>query len=163
MKMGAGIGGDFWTQLSPRTLDHRFAGSATEKIFANYLKKPIAFMPNGCIVGTVASANAQTAPRDQGLEKIMTTVFYTAIRPANGQSVASIIRTAQTIGYTMVKFNGWTDDDLGPSGMPGPRRAEAKVNLDLLNEIQDACEEVDGDFPHIVSTSGPHPVEYIVG
>lgn len=97
-----------------------------------------------------------TAPREQGLEIKMTTILYSAIRPATGQTVADVIRRARDMGYTLTIFNGWTDDDIGPSGMPGPRRAEVNSNGSILREIQDACEVViDGasDFPHIIQTA----------
>jgi hypothetical protein len=86
----------------------------------------------------------------------MTPVFYSAIRPAIGQTVPDVVRRARDMGYTMMIFNGWTDDDIGPSGAPGPRRAEVKFNGTILREIQDACEvSINGssDFPHIIQTT----------
>lgn len=88
----------------------------------------------------------------------MKTVFYSAIRPAEGQTVADVIRKAQMMGYTMTIFNGWTDVDLGMrfGETKGPRRDEASANAKILMEIQDACEvSIDGqcDFPHILQTT----------
>lgn len=88
----------------------------------------------------------------------MTTVFYSAIRPAIGQSVVDLIRQAQKMGYTMTAFNGWDDADLGMrfGENKGPRRDEADANQKIIMEIQDACEvSVDGasDFPHILQTT----------
>lgn len=86
----------------------------------------------------------------------MQTVFYSFIRPAHGQSIADVIRKAQNMGYSMMPFNGWDNDDLGYSGAPGPRRAEAAANGKILREIQDACVvyHPDGyDFPHIIQTA----------
>jgi hypothetical protein len=85
----------------------------------------------------------------------MKPVFYTHIRPAIGQTVVDVIRRAHTLGYEMMTFAGWTDADLGPSGMPGPRRAEAKANGELIRAIQDAC-ELDGDWPHIEQCAEPY-------
>lgn len=87
----------------------------------------------------------------------MRTVFYSAIRPAIGQTVADVIRQANRMGFSMVIFNGWTDADLGRrfGDGKGPRRDEADANQVLLMEIQDACavHTDDGDdFPHIVQT-----------
>lgn len=95
----------------------------------------------------------------------MTTALYSAIRPAIGQTVADVIRRARDMGYTLTIFNGWTNDDIGPSGARGPRYAEVKSNGSILRDIQDACEVViDGasDFPHIIQTN-LIPTDYIVG
>lgn len=87
----------------------------------------------------------------------MKTVFYSAIRPAEGQAVADIIRKARSMGYMMTIFNGWTDADLGArvGENKGPSRDAADANAKILMEIQDACEvSIDGqyDFPHILQT-----------
>ena len=84
-------------------------------------------------------------------------VLYSAIRPAIGQTTADVIRQAQRMGYTMTRFNGWDDGDLGMrhGDMKGPRRDEAEANAKILYEIQDACEVVvegSSDFPHILYT-----------
>lgn len=87
----------------------------------------------------------------------MKTVIYSAIRPAIGQTPADVIRQASRMGYTMMRFNGWSDADLGMrhGEKKGPRRDEADANFKILREIQDACEiKIDGssDFPHIIQT-----------
>lgn len=85
----------------------------------------------------------------------MKTVLYSNIRCAEGQVVTDIFRRAHALGYELVQFNGWDNDDLGASGMPGPRRADADRNMEMIQEIQDACEVViDGsaDWPHITHT-----------
>ena len=85
----------------------------------------------------------------------MTTVFYSHIRPALGQTVVEIIRRAHTLGYELMPFRGWDDTDLGYPGNPGPHRAAAKLNLKHCIEIQDACatHTPEGtDYPHIVHT-----------
>ena len=85
----------------------------------------------------------------------MKVAFYTNIRPASGQSEADVIRKAHVLGYELVNFDGWDDEDLGASGNHGPRWAEAKENGKILREIQDACEvsTPEGyDFPHITQT-----------
>lgn len=87
----------------------------------------------------------------------MQTVLYSAIRPAIGQTAADVIRKAQNMGYTMMRFNGWSNADLGNryGEYKGPRRDEADANSTILRQIQDACEiQIDGssDFPHIIQT-----------
>lgn len=86
------------------------------------------------------------------------TVFYSAIRPAIGQSVVDVIRQAARMGYILTVFNGWDNADLGMQSGPqkGQRRDEANSNMKMLMEIQDACAvDVDGqtDFPHIIQTN----------
>ena len=105
----------------------------------------------------------------------MKTVLYSAIRPAEGQTVEQVILQAQKIGYSMVIFNGYSDHDLGghtlePTNEPcrlvgGAHRSEAKKNRRYLLEITDCCQvSIDGeaDWPHILQTSGPHTSGYIV-
>lgn len=66
----------------------------------------------------------------------MTNVFFTEIRDNRERAnVAEIFERARLMGYDLVKFNGWTDFDLGPSGMPGPRYVEAKENGQRIREI----------------------------
>ena len=94
----------------------------------------------------------------------MKTILYSANRPAEGQTITDVIRRARALGYTLMRFEGWTDADLGPSGMPGPHRADADRNRMALREIQDACMvTVHGacDFPHITQGVGPHPSDYV--
>lgn len=95
-------------------------------------------------------------------ESEMRTVLYSAIRPATGQTVADVIRQAQLMGYTLTRFNGWDNDDLGRrfGDGKGRRRDEADANAKILHEIQDAC-EVSSDFPHIIQTA-EIPDGYIV-
>lgn len=83
----------------------------------------------------------------------MTTVLYSAIRPANCQTVSDVIRQAARMGYTMTLFNGWSDADLGAryGSSRGPRRDEADANNRLISDIQNAC-EIAGDVPHIFAT-----------
>ena len=87
----------------------------------------------------------------------MQTASYTTIRPAIGQTEAYVIKKAHALGYELVKFNGWDNDDLCSSGSHGPRWDEARANNRILNEIQDACmiTYADGtyDYPHIKSTA----------
>lgn len=83
----------------------------------------------------------------------MTTVFYTAIRPAIGQREDEVIRRAHVLGYELVPFAGWDDADLGYAGNRGPRWAEAQINGARLREIQDLCvvhSEEGDDWPHIL-------------
>ena len=84
-----------------------------------------------------------------------TTVFYSHIRPAHGQTETHVIRQAHLLGYELMPFNGWDDADLGASGNHGPRWAEACENGKKLRAIQDACvvHTSDGDdWPHITQT-----------
>jgi hypothetical protein len=91
----------------------------------------------------------------------MKPVLYTHIRPAIGQPVLDVIRRAHSLGYELILFAGWTDADLGPSGMPGPRRDDAKANGDSIRAIQDAC-EIDGDWPCIEQSAEPYPYRQAV-
>lgn len=70
----------------------------------------------------------------------MEIALYTAmdLTEADGVTEADVIRRAHALGYELIKFNGWTDADLGPSGMPGPRRAEATENRRKLKLICDS-------------------------
>jgi hypothetical protein len=83
----------------------------------------------------------------------MKTAFYSKIRCAVGQTEAQVIQKAKTLGYTLTKFNGWDDDDLGFAGNRGPRWIEARENMAILKEIMDACVvKIDArtfDYPHI--------------
>jgi len=91
----------------------------------------------------------------------MSTVLYSAIRPANSQRVSDVIRQAARMGYTMTIFNGWSDADLGGrAANKGPHRAEADKNARILREIQDAC-ELSGDWPHIIDVDAI-PADYQV-
>lgn len=86
----------------------------------------------------------------------MKTVLYSKIRPAIGQNEADVVKKAHALGYELVKFNGWDNDDLGSSGNHGPRWGDVRVNGIALREIQDACEiaYADGSYdqPHIMQT-----------
>ena len=98
----------------------------------------------------------------------MKTVLYSAIRLTEGQSLTDIIRTAHALGYELVRFNGWTNEDLGHryGEYKGARRDEADANAKMIREIQDACEVTyeDGSygFPHIIQ-GNEIPNGYIVG
>lgn len=78
----------------------------------------------------------------------LTPVFYTSIRPAIDQTEFTVIRMAHVLGYEMVPFTGFTDIDIGPSGMHGPKYNEASVNRRRIKQIQDAC-EINNDWPLI--------------
>jgi len=85
----------------------------------------------------------------------MKTVFYSKIIPAETQTLADIIRKAHVLGYELVQFNGYDNDDLGSSGNHGPRWNESREQKKMAMEITDACEVIiDGacDFPHIIQT-----------
>jgi len=86
----------------------------------------------------------------------MKAALYSAIRPAIGQTEADVIKKAYILGYELVRFNGWDNDDLGSSGNHGSRWQEAKINGEILREIQSACEitYADGSYdqPHIIQT-----------
>lgn len=88
----------------------------------------------------------------------METVLYTAIIPAEGQSEIDVIRKAHVLGYELVKFAGWDDQDLS-----GLRKAEAKANQKKIIEIQNACEVVFEDatysFPHILQVVPKKQIE----
>lgn len=103
----------------------------------------------------------------------MKTALYSAIRPAEGQTVAGVIRKAAAIGITLVRFNGWTNEDLGcrpvvlgdMNMVGGVRRDEARDNAMLLEQVHDACTVyLPGnryDCPHIIQTA-EIPNGYIV-
>ena len=99
-------------------------------------------------ISHIPSNNARLKRKNE-----MTTVLYSAIRPAINQTVADVIKKAQKMGYTMTIFSGFDDEDLGMycGERKGPRRDDANANLKILMEIQDAC-EVSSDFPHIIQT-----------
>ena len=78
----------------------------------------------------------------------MKPVYYTQINP-DTTTETEIFRKAHALGYELVKFAGWTDADLGPSGNPGPRRAEANKNARRIAEIVDAV----GDYSEIVQVN----------
>lgn len=84
----------------------------------------------------------------------MITVFYTTIRPAKGQSVDDVIKTAHNLGYKLVQFEGYTESDIGYACHPGIKYLEANENLKRCNAIQDAAvvhfPNGDDDWPHIM-------------
>lgn len=82
------------------------------------------------------------------MSRHLTPVLYTLIDPRADQSQADVIRGAHALGYELVPFNGWSNADLGPSGQPGPRRAEANLNARRIAEIVDALTQ-DDDCPVI--------------
>ena len=85
---------------------------------------------------------------------MLTPVFYTKINP-DAVTVTEVFHVAHTLGYELVKFDGWTDADLGPSGQPGPRRTEANENGRRIAEIVDAL----GDYTEIIQVSLSPPPE----
>ncbi|MHB2010052.1 MAG: hypothetical protein ACYCOX_18700 [Acidobacteriaceae bacterium] len=78
----------------------------------------------------------------------MKPIFYTNIRPAHGQTESAVIKKAHVLGFELVRFNGYSDADIGYAGNRGPKYDESRENLAALREIQDAC-MVSGDWPHI--------------
>ncbi|MEN6624346.1 MAG: hypothetical protein ABFD50_22715 [Smithella sp.] len=84
----------------------------------------------------------------------MITVFYTTIRPAKGQSVDQVVKIAHELGYKLVPFDGYTDNDVGYDCHPGIKHDEANENMKRCIEIQDAAvvhlPNEDDDWPHIM-------------
>jgi hypothetical protein len=82
-------------------------------------------------------------------------VLYVRVRLAEGQSLVDVFRKAQVLGYELVPFEGWTDEDLGASGNHGPMWERARENARAIQLIQEACEIIfdDGTFdrPHIIT------------
>lgn len=75
-----------------------------------------------------------------------TTVFYTDIDTSDGgPNEIEVIRHAQRLGYELVRFAGWSDADLGPSGTPGPRREMAEINRQRIREIVRTLTTIDAD------------------
>ena len=68
----------------------------------------------------------------------MKPVFYTEMKLDHGATVADICRMAHVLGYEMVPFNGYTDQDLGYAGNRGPKWNESRVNMAAINEVLDA-------------------------
>ena len=86
----------------------------------------------------------------------MTPVFYTSIRPAHQQSITDITRRARAMGYELMRFNGYSNSDIGYAGNRGPHFEFSRLNLARCIEIQEACvaHTPDGnDWPHIDHTS----------
>lgn len=82
----------------------------------------------------------------------MDIVFYVNIRPAVGQRIDQVITKASRMGYTLMRFEGYSDADIGPSGEHGPKWAESRANMRAIQAIQDACvvRSPEGeDWPHI--------------
>ncbi len=83
-------------------------------------------------------------------------VFYTKIRPAEGQREDEVIKIAHNLGYELMPFNGYTDADIGYAGNRGPKYAESRENLTRCIEIQNAAVkhfENGDDWPHIIHTA----------
>ena len=85
----------------------------------------------------------------------MQPAFYTKTRTATGQTERDIIRTAHALGYELMRFNGWTNADLGSVSNHGPHYEQAALNHKILMEIIDACtitfEDGTYDAPHILA------------
>ena len=82
-------------------------------------------------------------------------VFYREIRPADGQRIDEVIRIAHNLGYEMIPFNGWDNQDIGAPGNRGPHYDEVVINRKRCGEIQDAAivHMAEGDdWPHIIYT-----------
>ncbi|NTW07696.1 MAG: hypothetical protein HGA29_07620 [Syntrophaceae bacterium] len=69
----------------------------------------------------------------------MITVFYTTIRPAEGQRIDDVIKIAHDLGYKLVPFEGYTESDIGYACHPGIKYHESNENMKRCIEIQDAA------------------------
>lgn len=75
----------------------------------------------------------------------METAFYTRMSLYSGVEEHHVIKRAHTLGYELVKFAGWSDTDIGPSGMPGPRRGDATANRKKLSIISKSFDRDNDD------------------
>lgn len=64
----------------------------------------------------------------------MIAVFYSKIRPADGQTEIEVIKKAHILGYELVPFDGFDNQDLS-----GACKKMARLNLNRILEIQDSC------------------------
>jgi hypothetical protein len=68
-------------------------------------------------------------------------VLYRSIR-TNIVTTRRAIRDAQRRGFTLVRFEGLTDADLGMPGNRGPRWAESKANMAKIQAVLDAVPSI---------------------
>jgi hypothetical protein len=67
----------------------------------------------------------------------MKPIFYTEIQLEAGTE-KELVKLAHTLGYELVKFNGYSAEELGWAGFKGIKREEAKQNLEATEEVLDA-------------------------
>lgn len=84
-------------------------------------------------------------------------VFYTDIRPAEGQTEDQVKEIAKRLGYVLIPFEGYTNVDLGMPGNHGPKWEESRENFKRIMKIQDEAMITfpDGtvDHPHIIAVN----------
>lgn len=64
-----------------------------------------------------------------------TVVFYKKIQLYDGITMLDVLRRSHALGFELVPFNGYSDDDLGVPGNRGPRWNDARRNMDAIKEI----------------------------
>lgn len=69
----------------------------------------------------------------------MATTYYTEIRDTREHpAIVEVIKRAELLGYPLIRFNGWSDSEIGTAAFPGTRRVEVVENRARLNEITDS-------------------------
>jgi len=75
----------------------------------------------------------------------MRPVYYTKIDLYDGITELDVMRRAHALGFEMIPFNGWDDNDLGTSGNHGPCWHAARLNHERRMEIIDSLIRHNGD------------------
>lgn len=72
-------------------------------------------------------------------------------------SEAAVIKRAAAAGYALTQFSGWSNDDLGRSYAPGPRRVQADENFAVLREIEALFPDGCGYSDIQIAQTAPEP------